>query len=106
MFKTDITGRDPSKWSVVALQYNGIFYESEADLRKAINSSGFIKPGTNVDGAWACTDYNNVSFPHDELNPPVSVAPDGPRFTVDVEEKYVEWSMYQARSVVLRPLQC
>ncbi|KAL8639331.1 MAG: hypothetical protein Q9228_003623 [Teloschistes exilis] len=91
MFKTDITGRDPSKWSVVALQYNGIFYESEADLRKAINSSGFIKPGTNLDGAWACTDYNNISFPHDELNPPVSVAPDGPRFTVDVEEKYVEW---------------
>ncbi|KAL8775892.1 MAG: hypothetical protein Q9194_003537 [Teloschistes cf. exilis] len=98
MFKTDITGRDPSKWSVVALQYNGIFYESEADLRKAINSSGFIKPGTNLDGAWACTDYNNISFPHDELNPPVSVAPDGPRFTVDVEEKYVEWSKYQTRS--------
>ncbi|KAI4252160.1 MAG: hypothetical protein LQ352_004444, partial [Teloschistes flavicans] len=91
MFKTDITGRDPSKWSVVALQYNGIFYESEADLRKAINSSGFVKPGPNVDGTWACTDYNNVSFPHDELNPPVSVAPDGARFTVDVEEKYIEW---------------
>ncbi|KAL8685663.1 MAG: hypothetical protein Q9218_007622 [Villophora microphyllina] len=95
MFKTDITGRDPSKWSVVALQYNGIFYESEADFRKAINASGFIKPGTNVDGAWACTDYNNVSFPHDELNPPVSVTPDGSRFTVDVEEKYVEWSTYK-----------
>ena len=98
MFKADITGRDPAKWSVVAWQYNGIYYESEAAFRRAINSTGFAKPGTNVDGPWGCTDYNKDPFPHDELNPPVPVQPDGARFAVDVEEKYVEWSMYPRRN--------
>lgn len=92
MFKADITGRDPSKWSVVAWYYNGIFYESEAAFRRAINSTGFVKPGPNVDGDWACTDYNNDPLPHDEQSPPVPVQPDGARFAVDEQEKYVEWS--------------
>ena len=93
-YKADITGRDPTAWSVVAWQYNGIFYQTEAALRAAVNSSGFVMPGPNVDGPWGATDYNNISFPHDDLNPPVSVQPDGPRFALDVEEKYVEWSKY------------
>ena len=92
LFKTDITGRDPSKWSVIAWYYNGIFYESEAVFRQAINSTGFVKPGPNVDGKWACTDYNGDPLPHDQLNPPVPVQPDGPRFALDEQEKYVEWS--------------
>lgn len=92
MFKTDITGRDPSKWSVVAWQYDGVFYESEAAFRQAVTSPSYVSPGTNVDGDWACTDYNEDPFPHDELNPPVPVQPDGPRFGVDEREKYVEWS--------------
>ena len=92
MFKTDITGRDPAKWSVVAWQYNGIFYDSEKAFRSAINSSSFSIPGTGVDGDWACTDHSGDPFPHDELNPPVPVQPDGPRFAVDEQEKYVEWS--------------
>ncbi|KAL8725493.1 MAG: hypothetical protein Q9166_007313 [cf. Caloplaca sp. 2 TL-2023] len=91
MFKADITGRDPANWSVVAWQYNGVFYESETTFRRAINSTGFIRPGTNTDGDWACTDYNNDPFPHDELNPPVPVQPDGSRFAVDEQEKYVQW---------------
>ncbi|KAG8532817.1 uncharacterized protein KY384_002695 [Bacidia gigantensis] len=90
-FKADITGRDPAGWSVVAWYYNGIFYESELAFRSAINSTGFVNVGPNVDGDWACTDYNNDPFPHDELSPPVPVQPDGPRFSVDVQEKYVEW---------------
>ena len=95
-FKTDVTGRDPAKWSVVAWYYNGIYYESEAALRQAVNSTGFEIPGPNVDGDWACTDYNNDPFPHDELNPPVPVQPDGARFALDVQEKYVEWSTYNS----------
>lgn len=91
-FKADITGRDPAKWSVVAWQYNGIFYESETAFRQALNSSNFAIPGPNSDGDWACTDYNGDSFPHDELNPPVPVQPDGPRFAVDEQEGYIEWS--------------
>ena len=102
MFKTDITGRDPSKWSVEAWQYNGIFYESETAFRQALNSSGFKRPGPNVDGPWACTDYNNDPFPHDDLSPPVPVQPDGARFAVDEEEKYVEWSMSAVSFMVWR----
>lgn len=92
MFKTDITGRDPSAWSVVAWQYNGIFYQTETAFRQAVNSTGFQRPGPNIDGEWACTDYNGDPLPHDELNPPVPVQPDGPRFAVDEKEKFVEWS--------------
>ena len=92
MFKTDITGRDPAKWSVVAWQYNGIFYDSEMAFRSAINASGFSIPGTGVDGDWACTDHSGEPFPHDDLTPPVPVQPDGTRFAVDEQEKYVEWS--------------
>ncbi|KAL8952143.1 MAG: hypothetical protein Q9222_001920 [Ikaeria aurantiellina] len=91
MFKSDITGRDPSKWSVTAWQYDGIFYESESALRQALNTSGFTSPGTNSDGEWACTDYNNDPFPHEELNPPVPVQPDGTRYAIDEEQQYVEW---------------
>ena len=91
-FKVDITGRDPAKWSAVAWQYNGIFYESLTAFRQALNSSSFLKPGPNVDGDWACTDYNNDPLPHDDLNPPVPVQPDSPRFAVDEKEGYIEWS--------------
>jgi len=103
MFKADITGRDPSRWSVTGWYYNGIFYESEAVFRQAINSTSFVKPGPNVDGAWACTDYNNVSLPHDELNPPVPVQPDGTRFALDEQEKYVEWSRFESISEMSAP---
>lgn len=92
MFKTDITGRDPAKWSVVAWQYNGIFYESEAAFRRAFNSSSFLRPGPNVDGDWACTDFNGDPLPNDKISPPVPVQPEGSRFAVDEQEKYVEWS--------------
>ena len=92
LFKSDITGRDPTKWSVAGWQYNGVFYETEDAFRAAVSASNFVKPGLNVDGQWACTDYNGDSFPHDELNPPVSVQPDGPRFALDEKERYVEWS--------------
>lgn len=105
MFKTDITGRDPAKWSVLAWQYDGIFYESEEAFREAFASPDFKKVGTNIDGPWACTDHNNETFPHDEIYPPVPVQPEGPRFGVDVEEKYVEWSMSGPVPIITRKLQ-
>ena len=94
MFKADFTGRDPSKWADVGWQYNGIFYESEAALRTAINSTGFEKPGINADGGWACTDYNNDPFPHDDISPPLPVQPEGTRFALDDKERYIEWSKF------------
>lgn len=92
MFKTDLTGRDPTKWAPTQWQYNGILYDSADSIRAAANKSDFVNPGPNVDGPWACTDTFGEPLPHDTLNPPVSVQPDGNRFALDMEEKYVEWS--------------
>jgi primary-amine oxidase len=89
--KTDITGRDPSKWSVLGVLYNDIFYESIDAFRTAFYSAGFVKLGGNVDGSWAHTDQEGPIMKGDELYPPIQVAPDGGRFGVDAENNYVEW---------------
>lgn len=97
-FKTDVTGRDPAKWSVLAWYFNGVVYRDLDEFRQAMKSSDFVKPGAPIDDSWACTDQNGEKLPHDELNPPVPVSPDGARFTLDAAQKYVEWSMYESMS--------
>lgn len=89
--KTDITGRDPSKWKLLGFLYNDIYYESIEELRTAWNSTGFVKNKPNVAGAWSESDHEGPSHRNDNLYPPVMVAPDGGRYRVDVKEKYVEW---------------
>ena len=91
-FKIDITGRDPSKWSVVAWYYNGGFWNTLDEFRAAMNATNFVRPGPNVDGLWGGTDQAGTVPPHDELYPPISVQPDGNRYSVDMDEQYVEWS--------------
>ncbi|KAJ5745952.1 membrane copper amine oxidase [Penicillium odoratum] len=88
---SDVTGRDASKWKVLGWLYNDIFYPSTEDFRNAFYSPGFEKLGANSDGEWAHTDQRGKVLPHDRSYPPVSVAPSGSRFGVDVEQKYVEW---------------
>ncbi|KAF5643096.1 peroxisomal amine oxidase copper-containing protein [Fusarium sp. NRRL 52700] len=89
-FKVDLTGRDPSKWKVVGWYYDGNFWPSTAAFRKGIKSLK-RRPGPVVDGSWTSTDQQGDSFPRDDLYPPISVQPDGPRFGVDREQNYVEW---------------
>lgn len=90
-FLSDVTGRDPAKWSLEGWYYNGIFYESTDEFRKAYYSGSFEKLLGNVDGEWAHTDQRGPILPHDTKAPPVTVAPQGARFSVDNENKYVEW---------------
>lgn len=90
-FKSDVTGRDPSKWKLEGWLYNDIFYETTEAFRTAFYSAGFIKLGPNIEGDWARTDRQGDSLPFDTQYPPVMVAPSGPRYSVDVERKYVEW---------------
>lgn len=90
-FKSDVTGRDPSQWSLEGWLYNGIFYETTKAFRTAYWSEGFVKNGPNVEGDWARTDQQGTVMPMDALFPPTSVAPAGNRFAVDAAEKYVEW---------------
>ncbi len=90
-FKSDVTGRDPSKWKLEGWLYNGIFYETTDDFRKAYESPGFVKYGANEEGDWARSDQQGPILPMDASYPPTSVAPSGSRFSVDPEAKYVEW---------------
>jgi len=88
---SDVTGRDPTKWKVLGWLYNNVFYPTTDSFRNAFYSSGFEKLKANIDGVWAHTDQRGKVLPHDRSYPPVSVAPSGSRFAVDVKQKYVEW---------------
>lgn len=90
-FKSDVTGRDPSKWQLQGWFYNGIFYETTDAFRAAYYSPGFVKNAPNVEGDWARTDRIGDVLPFDTQTPPISVAPSGNRFAVDPVKKYVEW---------------
>jgi primary-amine oxidase len=90
-FLSDVTGRDPSKWSIEGWYYNGIFYETTEKFRQAYWSGQVEKLQGNRDGEWAHTDQRGPILPHDTKAPPVTVAPQGARFSIDNENKYVEW---------------
>ncbi|EMD62215.1 hypothetical protein COCSADRAFT_183317 [Bipolaris sorokiniana ND90Pr] len=89
--RTDITGRDPSKWKVTGWVYNNEFYPTLDDFRKVINEPNFKPLGMNVDEPWAHTRTLGDSLPFDNLPPPAPVQVGKERFTVDEEENYVTW---------------
>ncbi|KAL4749209.1 hypothetical protein BDW72DRAFT_195030 [Aspergillus terricola var. indicus] len=89
--KSDVTGRDPSQWKLLGWMYNDIFYETTEEFREAYWSPGFVKLKPNVDGAWAHTEQKGPVPPQDRKQPPVIIAPDGARYSVDAERKYVTW---------------
>ncbi|PYH29045.1 membrane copper amine oxidase [Aspergillus neoniger CBS 115656] len=90
-FKSDVTGRDPSKWKLEGWLYNNIFYETTNAFRKAYYSPGFVKLLSNVEGDWARTDQQGPILPDDLKQPPVMVAPSGARYALDTDQKYVTW---------------
>ncbi|KAF5658677.1 peroxisomal amine oxidase [Fusarium heterosporum] len=89
-FKVDITGRDPTKWKVIGWYYNGQFWPTTAAFIKGVET---LKrpPGPNVDGLWTSTQQQGDNLPRDDLHPPITVQPDGPRFGLDRKQNYVEW---------------
>ncbi|KAL4917168.1 copper amine oxidase [Aspergillus aurantiobrunneus] len=89
--KSDVTGRDPSQWELLGWMCNDIFYETTEEFREAYWSPGFVKLGPNLDGAWAHTDQRGTIPSKDRKKPPLAVAPDGARYSVDTERKYVSW---------------
>ncbi|KAJ7199635.1 putative copper amine oxidase [Mycena pura] len=90
-FKSDITGRDPTKWRVLGWLYGDIFYSTTKDFRKAWSSPGFVRYELNLPDAWIGSDRTGDPFPADNIAPPVAVQPSGRRFAVDEAQKYVEW---------------
>ncbi|KAJ9639223.1 hypothetical protein H2204_003834 [Knufia peltigerae] len=92
--RTDLTGRDPSKWSVLGWYYNGEFFKTTDEFKSAFHNGTFEYFKPTPDGDWGVTAPNAPALPHDEIPPPVSVQPAGPRFGVDTEETYIEWMDY------------
>jgi primary-amine oxidase len=90
--RTDITGRDPSKWKVTGWVYNNQFYPELDDLRKVITEPDFKPLGANLDEPWAHTNKHGDDLPLDDDPPPASVQPGKARFAVDETESYVTWS--------------
>ncbi|GKT48762.1 primary amine oxidase, liver isozyme [Colletotrichum spaethianum] len=89
-FKSDVTGRDPSKWKLEGWLYNDIFYETTEKFRTAY-WNGLPKLPANYEGDWARTDQQGPLMPYDKMTPPVPVAPSGSRFAIDQQRNYVEW---------------
>ncbi|CAI6089956.1 unnamed protein product [Clonostachys chloroleuca] len=90
-FMSDVTGRDASKWSVEGWYHNGVFYETTEEFRAAYWNGDVEKLGGNWDGAWSSTDQQGTIPPLDTTSPPVAVAPQGSRYSVDDQRRYVEW---------------
>jgi len=90
--KTDVTGRDPSKWSVDAWLYDNVLYKSTDAFRAAVMQPGFKSLGANVEGLWAQLEKQGDTPQFDESPPPAQILPGSKRFSVDTEAQFVSWS--------------
>jgi primary-amine oxidase len=89
--RSDVTGRDVSKWKVTGWFYNNIFYNSTEAFTKAYWSPGFQKLGGEYEGDWGRTDQIDAPLPRDNTPPPMGTTPTPARFAVDKEQLYAEW---------------
>ncbi|KAK6371693.1 hypothetical protein LTS17_008516 [Exophiala oligosperma] len=92
--RTDLTGRDPSKWSVLGWYYNGEFWDTTESFRTAFENGTFEILKVDQDGDWDATSPTGPVYEHDQTPPPTEVQPSGQRFAVDEEETYIEWMGY------------
>ncbi|KAH8152383.1 uncharacterized protein LAJ45_03223 [Morchella importuna] len=95
--KTDITGRKPEEWKLLNIFYDNILYDGVDEFRKAWETPGFNKLTKQVDGNWTHTGRSSTgeSIPLDERAPPISIQPEGQRFSVDKDENYVKWMDFE-----------
>lgn len=94
-FKTNVTGRDASKWKLEGWLYNDVSYNTTEDFRKAYYSPGFEKLPPGVEGAWADSGQRGAILPMDTSPPPTQVAPSGSRFYVNATENFVKWMDFE-----------
>jgi primary-amine oxidase len=103
-FEVNTTGRDAAQWSVIGWLWANEYYNSTDAFRAAWEAGELPKLDSNAEGDWIGTDYMgpgteggaNSTMWGSEKAPPVQVPPGnehGMRYKVDVENKYVEWSM-------------
>ncbi|KAJ6545811.1 copper amine oxidase, partial [Mycena vulgaris] len=77
VFKSDITGRDSSKWKVLGWIYGDIFYPTIEAFREAWSSPGSVKYELNFPGSWIASDQVRDFLPGDNMAPPVTIQPNG-----------------------------
>lgn len=94
-FTTNVTGRDPSLWTMNGWLYNDIFYPTTEAFRTAYYTTGFEKLPANVDGFWGWTDQQGDVLPLDTQTPPLAIAPSGSRYFTDADEQYVKWMDFE-----------
>lgn len=94
-FKANVTGRDPTNWTLDGWLYNDIFYSTTEEFKAAYWSPGFVKLPANIDGAWAWTDQQGDIPILDSNYPPTGVAPSGSRYFADAEQNYVKWMDFE-----------
>ncbi|KAK4699567.1 hypothetical protein P7C70_g6693, partial [Phenoliferia sp. Uapishka_3] len=68
-----------------------IYYASTAEFRAAWESPDFVKATKNEDGNWIGSDRVGPELKYDERAPPMQIQPEGQRWAVDKDQKYVEW---------------
>ncbi|BGP20022.1 hypothetical protein JCM10213_000596 [Rhodosporidiobolus nylandii] len=88
-----ITGRDPSKWSVIGWLRGGVYYNTTAAFRHAFENGELKNYTRNVqtEDRWDGTDKDGPDLPYDNRVPPFQIAPGGQRFAIDEKEGYVTW---------------
>lgn len=79
------------EWSLLNILYDNKLYKSIDEFRAASRSPGFKKLVKQVDGQWTRTSQTGTAPPLDIRSPPIQIQPDGQRFAVDKDAKYVEW---------------
>ena len=94
-FRSDVTGRDPSKWKFEGWLYDDIFYPTTQEFKKAYWSKGFQKLVANAEGDWARSDQQGRVPPMDTLFSPTTSLPGGSRYSVDDKEKYIKWMDFE-----------
>ncbi|KFA70945.1 hypothetical protein S40288_10237, partial [Stachybotrys chartarum IBT 40288] len=96
--KFDITGRDPSNWSVLGAVYNDIFYETLDELRAAWQKPGFVRLTHAVDGDFGSTARRGEELPLDTLPAPGLVeSVKRPRHWVEIKVRasgYIQGAYY------------
>ena len=91
--RADITGRDPSKWSLTHILYGDELYPSISAFREAWIEPAFKKMKVNQGGDWIHVESTSEqeALALDDRSPPRQVSIGGQRFKVDEKERYVEW---------------
>ncbi|KAK8207911.1 hypothetical protein M8818_004164 [Zalaria obscura] len=93
--KLNTSSTNSGEWKTLEWYYNGIFYETTDDLRAAIKQPDFELLPMNLDGPWTDMEDFEASPPGRELPPPVMVQPQGARYRLDKDARFVSWMGFE-----------